>query len=148
MVVGVDRHHARLVGGLVALADVGGDAEDGERLRPPLRRLHTQGAQRCLDGGFQQHRQARHSYDENQLLQVKMQRDSRLGAIDDMDAEGSVQAAPEMTGEMMTERRGSEFTSGAPAVATRGAGVDPVLTRAVLMFWWRAKHHNKLMVTL
>ena len=48
MVVGVDRHHARLVGGLVALADVGGDAEDGERLRPPLRRLHTQGAQRCL----------------------------------------------------------------------------------------------------
>ena len=71
-----------------------------------------------------------------------MQRDSRLGAIDDMDAEGSVQAAPEMTGEMMTERREE------PAVTTRGAGVDPVLTRAVLKFWWRAKHHNKLMVTL
>ena len=62
MVVGVDRHHARLVGGLVALADVGGDAEDGERLRPPLRLLHTQGAQRCLDGGFQRRR---HSDDEN-----------------------------------------------------------------------------------
>jgi len=45
MVVGADGHHARLVGSRVALADVGGDAEDGERLIPPLRQLFSQGAQ-------------------------------------------------------------------------------------------------------
>ena len=53
VVVGADGYQARLVRGAVAVADVGGDAEDGERLqpRPPL--ISADGVQRCLHRSFQ-----------------------------------------------------------------------------------------------